>query len=285
MNPSLPFALVLALPTLLFASGAQADDYLSRMAGEHAGDRPVASPMTTESGGDATVEATTVQYATVDGAAVNGYFARPKDRPHAPGLIVIHEWWGLNDNIRMMADKFAGLGYQALAVDLYGGKSTDTPDGAMALVKQVGAAPQAALANLEQAYTFLAEKMKTPRVGVIGWCFGGGWSMQTALLLPDKIDATVIYYGRLVTDPAKLEPVKGPILGFFGGLDTSIPQSDIDAFQATLKKLGKSVEVHVYPDAHHAFANPSGTRYNAAAADDAWKHTVSFLNEHLEPAG
>jgi len=117
-------------------------------------------------------------------------------------------------------------------------------------------------ANVRQAYLYLSAEQHSPRVAVIGWCFGGGWSLATALALPDKIAATVIYYGHLETDRAKLAPLKMPILGFFGGQDQSIPAASIQQFESTLKEQGKAVEIHVYPNAKHAFANASGGNYN-----------------------
>jgi carboxymethylenebutenolidase len=139
--------------------------------------------------------------------------------------------------------------------------------------------------NLRQAHAYLEGTLGAPRVGTIGWCFGGGWSLATALLLPDKIDATVIYYGRLVTDPEKLRPLAMPILGHFGSLDQGIPVAGVRAFEKALKDLGKEVEIHVYEGADHAFANPSGGRYQAEAATDAWGKTVAFFARHLAGGG
>lgn len=120
-----------------------------------------------------------------------------------------------------------------------------------------------------------------PSIGVVGWCFGGGWSLQTALALGDGIDATVIYYGRLVTDPAELEPLTSPVLGIFGSLDQGIPVETVREFESALDSLGKEATIHVYEGADHAFANPSGTRYNAEAAEDAWEKTMAFFAQNL----
>ena len=136
-------------------------------------------------------------------------------------------------------------------------------------------------ANLRQAYDFLDNRLGARSVGTIGWCFGGGWSLNTALLMPDKIDATVIYYGRLVTDAEILSALNMPILGLFGSEDRGIPVDTVRAFEKTLKLLGKDVDITVYEGANHAFANPSGTRYQAEAAEDAWNKTVRFLRQHL----
>ncbi len=259
------------------------EQHMQLMAAEHAGDSPTASPAaTTPPAQPVTGEA--VVYGQAGGKPIHGFLARPQSaKGPLPGILVIHEWWGLNDNIRDMARRLAGEGYVALAVDLYGGATASTPDQAMQLMQATGKDPAAAKANLRQAYDYLATREHAPRIGVIGWCFGGGWSLQTALMLPDKIAATVIYYGHLTTDRAELAKLQMPILGFFGAEDKSIPVASVHGFESTLKSLGKSVEVHVYDGAGHAFANPSGTSYRPEAASDAWTRTVAFLAKNLKP--
>jgi carboxymethylenebutenolidase len=272
--------IALAASTAALSAHAGDDDFEARMAREHAHDSPAATPAATTPPA-AEVASETVTYATVEGKAVHGFLARPAGKAAgAPGIIVIHEWWGLNDNVRDMARRLAGEGYAALAVDLYEGKSGSSPEEAQALMRAALGRQPILEEILRQAYAYL-DGQKAPRVGVIGWCFGGGWSLATALLLPDKIDATVIYYGRLVTDPEKLRPLAMPILGIFGSLDQGIPVDSVRAFEAALKQLGKEAEIHVYEGADHAFANPSGGRYKEDAAKDAWAKTVAFLARHL----
>ena len=260
-------------------------DGLDATAREHAGDRPEASGAArTEPAAPVTTEE--VAYATLDGDEVTGYFARPEDdEGPVPGLLVIHEWWGLNDNIREMTARLAGEGYAALAVDLYGGETADGPERARELVQAVD--EDRALRNLEAARGFLGERLGDGAdggapVGVIGWCFGGGWSLQTALAMPEAIDAAVVYYGRPVTDRQELAELQAPLLGIFGAEDGSIPVETVRQMESTLEELGKPVEIHVYEGAGHAFANPSGTRYVPGAAEDAWSETVEFLERHLE---
>ncbi len=195
---------------------------------------------------------------------------------------MIHEWWGLNDNIRAMAERLAAEGYLALAVDLYGGEIADEPQQARELMQRAMGNAQAAEENLRRAYEYLTREQGVERVGTIGWCFGGAWSLRAALLLPAEIDATVIYYGRLVVDRDRLATLQMPILGLFGELDGGIPVETVREFEAVLESLGKPAEIHVYPGADHAFANPSGTRYNPEAAEDAWKRTTEFLARNLE---
>lgn len=258
------------------------EEFTEKMSEQHQNDKPVANA-SANTEPSLPVESQWVNYAEVDGKPVKGYLAYPKNVSNRmPGIIVIHEWWGLNDNIEMMTRRLAGEGFEALAVDLYGGETADTPEGARKLMSRAMQHKETNIDNLKQAYAYLTGTRKVPRVGSIGWCFGGGWSLQTALAMPDKLDATVIYYGQLVTDPKALKPLQVPILAFFGGQDTSIPQETINRFKTVLDSLGKSVEVKVYDDANHAFANPSGTRYNEAAATDSWQRTVRFLNEKLK---
>jgi carboxymethylenebutenolidase len=123
--------------------------------------------------------------------------------------------------------------------------------------------------------------LKAPAVGSIGWCFGGGWSLTTALLLPGQLDAAVIYYGHLVTDPQRLATLDIPILGLFGEQDQGIPLDGVRAFEGALKELGKDAKILVYPGADHAFANPSGRNYQPETAEKAWLETTAFLERTL----
>lgn len=272
--------LLLGAVTLLAGCGSEEKkDFLDRMTTEHEGDRPVqneSADLQTQQ----EVEGEEVVYAKVNGKSITGYLAEPDEDDEAPGIIVIHEWWGLNDNIRMMAEKLAGEGYKALAVDLYNGKVAESPDSAGSYARSVN--EEEAISNLKQAYDYLADEEDTDNIGVIGWCFGGGWSLQTALALPDKIDATVIYYGRLVTDANQLKKLQMPILGLFGEDDNGIPPKTVKQFESALNEAGVMNSIHIYEGAGHAFANPSGTRYVKKAAEDAWQKTTEFLEKNLK---
>jgi carboxymethylenebutenolidase len=224
------------------------------------------------------VTAAEIEYAP----GIRGYLARPESATGAlPGLILIHEWWGLNDNIQSMARRFAGEGYAALAVDLYGGAVASERSEAMTLMGKAMADRAAAEANLRAAASYLQSTLGSPRLGVVGWCFGGGWSLETAIVLGTELDAAVIYYGRLTTAEERLAAISAPVLGLFGAEDEGIPVSSVEAFEQTMKRLGKAIEIKVYSGADHAFANPSGTRYQAEAATDAWQRSVGFLAVHL----
>ncbi|WP_441000745.1 dienelactone hydrolase family protein [Fodinibius sp. SL11] len=272
--------IVLGLMLLLTAcSDSPEEEFIDRMDQEHKGDTPVenAAKDLTQS---AEVSGQEVTYATVNGEEITGYLAKPEGATNAPGIIVIHEWWGLNDNIRMMTDKLAGEGYSALAVDLYNGKVAESSDSAGTYARSVN--NEEAVDNLTQAYGFLADKEGADNIGVIGWCFGGAWSLQTALAHPDKIDATVIYYGRLVTDTEQLKSLQMPVLGIFGEEDEGIPAEQAKEFETALNNAGVENSIHIYEGAGHAFANPSGTRYVEKAAEDAWQKTVNFLKQNLQ---
>ena len=214
-----------------------------------------------------------------------GYLAMPQDAAEPlPGIIVIHEWWGLNDDIKAMTRRLAGEGYVALAVDLYGGKTAATPEAAQELLREFYADPDAARRNVQQAYDYLEKYAFAPRVASIGWDLGGGWSLQTALLYPGALDAAVMYYGQVFTDRERLEPLSVPLLGFFGGNDKSIPVREVQEFRAKLLDLNKNAEILIVPHADHAFANPASPTYNAKAADESWASTLAFLERHLKLA-
>lgn len=283
-------ALLIVLAAACAREGGEAgagDDYDTRVAAEHEGDRPAAAAAEAigAAGDDVEVIAEEVVYGSADGRELRGFLAQPagaEQRPDdgLPGLILIHEWWGLNDNMETMARRFAEQGYVALAVDLYGGEVAEDPERARRLTQTVEEGP--ALDNLRQARRYLAEEQRSPRVGVVGWCFGGAWSLQSALAMPDQLDAAVVYYGRLVTERDRLARLDTPLLGIFGAEDSSIPVEDVRRFESTLQELGKDAEIHVYDGAGHAFANPSGERYEPEAAQDAWEKTLVFLAEHLK---
>lgn len=256
-------------------------NYSQQLLQLHQDDRPVASPLVAQAPA-VPVTSESVVYATIDGKPITGYLARPAEASkNLPAILVIHEWWGLNDNIKQMAQRLAGEGYTALAVDLYEGQVADNPEQARVLVEAARQNPDRVNQHMAQAYQYLETEQQAPKVASLGWCFGGGVSLQTALLLPAQLDAAVIYYGRLETDPEALRPLEMPILGIFGSLDENPSVESVKQFEAALNSLEKPAEIHIYEGANHAFANPSGTRYNAEAAADAWEKTVAFLDRTL----
>lgn len=213
---------------------------------------------------------------------VNGTLYTPAGKGPFPALIVIHEWWGLNDWVKEQASKFADQGYVALAVDLYRGKVADNPDMAHQLMR--GVPEDRAKRDLGAAFDYLAAQsnVKKDRIGSVGWCMGGGYSLDVALLEP-TLAADVINYGHLATDTAELKKINAPILGNFGGQDKGIPPADVKKFGETLEKLGKKVDIKIYPDAGHAFENPNNKQgYRPDDAADAWKRTLDFLSGTLK---
>jgi carboxymethylenebutenolidase len=213
---------------------------------------------------------------------VNGILYAPAGKGPFPALIVIHEWWGLNDWVKQQASKFADEGYVALAVDLYRGKVADNPDLAHELMR--GLPEDRAVRDLKAAFDFLASQpnVKKDRIGSIGWCMGGGYSLDTALAEP-TLAAAVIHYGHLATDPEQLKKIQAPISGVFGGQDRGITPDDVKKFQQQMEKLGKKIEIKIYPDAGHAFENPNNKQgYRAEDAADAWQRTITFLAATLK---
>jgi len=206
----------------------------------------------------------------------------PAGKGPFPGIVVIHEWWGLNDWVKEQASKLADQGYVALAIDLYRGKAATRPDLAHELMR--GVAEDRAARDLHGAVEFLRSQknVNKDRIGSIGWCMGGGYSFNLALQEP-TLTADVINYGHLATDPEQLKKINASILGIFGGQDRGIPVDDVKKFEQTMKQLGKKVEIVIYPDAGHAFENPNNKQgYRANDAADAWKRTVDFLANTLK---
>ncbi|MGI9248358.1 MAG: dienelactone hydrolase family protein, partial [Woeseiaceae bacterium] len=198
-----------------------------------------------------------------------------------PAVIMIHEWWGLNDDVRATADRLAAEGFIVLAVDLFGGKTATSPTPARSLMLEVIENPELAEQNIRSAYEFVSSTAGAPKVGAIGWRFGATWSLNTALMFPDDLDATVIYYGPVTDDEEELRPVNSPILGLFAGKDISIKVESVEAFGASLERLRKDYDIQVYSGARQGFANPTSGYYDDGAASDAWQRTVEFLNRYL----
>jgi carboxymethylenebutenolidase len=227
------------------------------------------------------IDGKTVTYKSGD-ETVTGILYTPAGHGPFPALIVIHEWWGLNDWVKQQADKLAGEGYIALAVDLYRGKVADNADLAHELMR--GVPEDRATRDLRAAYDFLASQfnVKKDRIGSIGWCMGGGYSLDTALAEP-HLAATVINYGHLATETSELKKINAPILGLFGGQDRGITPDDVKKFQQAMEQLGKKVEIKIYPDAGHAFENPNNKQgYRPEDASDAWQRIVGFLAANLK---
>lgn len=208
---------------------------------------------------------------------VSGYLGAPAGAGKKPALVVIQEWWGLNDFIKGKTDDFAGKGYVALAVDLYRGKVAADPDTAHQLMR--GLPEDRAMRDLQAAVAYLRSlpDVDSKRIGSIGWCMGGGYSLALALAEP-SLAGSVLYYGRLVTDDAKIAGLKVPLLGNFGGKDQGIPPESVREFERKAKASSKSVDFKIYPDAGHGFASSKDPKvFRLEDAKDADARTDAFL--------
>jgi carboxymethylenebutenolidase len=221
---------------------------------------------------------------------VSGYLSIPQSSISAtdkalPAVVMIHEWWGLNENIKEMADQLASEGYAVLAVDLYNGTVAANPEEAGPLAGTVRENPSNAIANLQSAVRYLAslENVNSSRIASLGWCFGGGQSLQLALNTePDfPLAATALYYGNLVTDQDELSKINWPVLGIFGDQDQSIPVDQVREFGESLNATSIPNEIYIYDGVGHAFANPSNDNYAPQETSDAWEKTLAFLKKNV----
>ena len=202
-----------------------------------------------------------------------------------PAVVMIHENKGLNENIKNMANLLAKEGYVVLAVDLFNGEVTTDQKRASELSQAIRNNPESAITNLKSAVKYLTSlpNVNPEKIASLGWCFGGQQSLQLALNSEDHpLAATVIYYGRLVTEPETLSKIKWPVLGIFGEQDESIPVPTVEQFEEALTKNGITNEIYIYKGVGHAFANPSGENYAPNETQGAWHKTISFLNEYLK---
>jgi len=201
-----------------------------------------------------------------------------------PAVIMIHENKGLNDNIKKMANLLARNGYVVLAVDLFKGEVTTDRNRSSELSQYVRENQDIATANLKSAVKYLSSlpNVNPEKIVSLGWCFGGGQSLQLALNSQDHpLAATIIYYGRLLTDNASLANIKWPVLDIFGDQDKSISVNSVKAFEIALNSNGIPNEIYIYKGVGHAFANPSRENYAPKETQDAWQKTLAFLEKHV----
>ncbi|MBP5999381.1 MAG: dienelactone hydrolase family protein [Sediminibacterium sp.] len=216
-----------------------------------------------------------VPFNAADGKPGQAYFI-PAKKKSDKWLIVIQEWWGLNDNIKMEADQyFKDLGdVNVMAVDMYDGKVAATPDSAMKLMR--GADMNRMVALIQGAIKHAGSKAA---IYSVGWCFGGMWSLQTAILAGPQAKGSVMYYGRPESNMEKLKSIQCDIIGFFGNLDQSPSPAMVNDFEANMKLAGKNLTAYKY-EAGHGFANPSNPSFNAAAKADSYAKAIAFLKSH-----
>ncbi|WP_169567693.1 dienelactone hydrolase family protein [Sneathiella limimaris] len=212
-----------------------------------------------------------------DGTPVSATVAYPEVEV-APTVLLIHEWWGLNDQIKSVAAELGKMGYVALAVDLYGGKVAKTPDEARANMQAVQA-PVATETLVKWMEWLRLHERSTGKVATVGWCFGGGWSLNASIASP--ADGTIIYYGNVTREAAALKSLKGPVLGHFATKDQWINEKMVNGFVTEMEKAGQPApDIHWY-EADHAFANPSGGRYDEEDAMLSWQRTTDFLKKTI----
>jgi len=213
---------------------------------------------------------------TPGGLRVSGALAMPYGVP-APTVLLIHEWWGLNDQIKAVTAEFGKLGYLAVAVDLMAGKVATTPDEARAQTAAVD--PEAAADTLAGWIEWLrVHDASNRKIGTVGWCFGGGWSLAASIDSP--VEATVIYYGRVNREADELARLEGPVLGHFATRDRFIDEKMVADWEKEMDKAGRNYTTHWY-DADHGFANPTSALYDEADAKLSWGRTLRFLDANL----
>jgi carboxymethylenebutenolidase len=223
-----------------------------------------------------------VAYASGDPEA-RGYLAIPQGTGPFPAVILIHEWNGLVDRVRQVADALAAEGYVALAADLFQGRVGSSPDENMALVGEAQANPERMIANLNEAVRFLrARPDVTGRVGAMGWCFGGGVALSFGLD-GEEHEATAIFYGRLVDDPARLAALPHEVHGTFGRLDRGPSPEQVDAFAAALREAGVPNDLHIYDEVGHGFwlHVDQDPEVRTAPAADAWDRLRAYFARTL----
>ncbi len=211
-----------------------------------------------------------------NGKIVQAFLGRPLKR-RAPAVMLVHEWWGLNDQIKAVAAEFAEAGYLALAIDLMGGRTADHRNQAKLMLSRVSRSE--ALETAKRWLQWLKrQEGATGKVGVVGWCFGGGWALSASTVEP--VDATVVYYGRVNHPTTELKRLRGPVLGHFATHDIWINRDMVTLFEVGMNKVGKPYTNHWY-DARHAFANPTRARYDHGDAVLAWERTLAFFDREL----
>ncbi|GAB4114645.1 MAG: dienelactone hydrolase family protein [Roseiflexaceae bacterium] len=225
-----------------------------------------------------------LQIPNPNGPTIQAYVARPATPGPHPAVIMVHEWWGLNPAITGMADALAAEGYLVIAPDLFRGSSTSWIPRA---IYQVSTTPAEQInLDLDAVHAWLRQQpdVDTARIGVIGFCFGGRASLLYSIHNPDGIAATGIFYGMATTDPAQLAALRSPVLGIFGGADTSIPLDEVQALEAGLVQAGIEQTITVYPDQPHAFVRDAEAIAQPGAARDAWLQLLGFLDTNLKQA-
>ena len=221
-------------------------------------------------------------YGEVDEKLVYGHFAIPEDMiDPLPAIIVIHDWWGLDANMRGTVERLAGEGYIVLGIDLFAGNTAASLGDARVLEIAVVENPNLALENLRQAHDFIANTAGAPSVAILGYGFGGGWSLRATTELGVDLGACITFYGQVPGDKSVIAQLDAPFLGLFADNDRAVPKSEVLVFEEGLEELEKDASIVFYEDARRGFADRQSDNFRAADAEDAWDRVVNFLAEKL----
>lgn len=221
-------------------------------------------------------------YADVDGKLARGYSAYPNDMIEPlPGVLLIHDWSGLNDEMRAIADQIASRGFIVLAVDLFAGKVATERNDARGVLRVLVEQPELARDNLRQAYEFLDGSFDVPRTAVIGWGAGGLWALNAALMFPEDLDAIAMVQGQFFLDPARLQPLRMPVLGLYGAADRDIPNDRALAFGDALTAAGVKNKIRLFPTAGRGFMLKGGSSFDERQSKNAWEEIFAFLDDNL----
>ena len=288
-DPTLRHALFVTLLALCisFAGCGSGSDGAADTVPEAVGPAPAAT-VTSGDNRPATdqrsVDAESLPYAEIDDTLVYGHFAFPSDMIEPlPAIVVVHDWWGLNENALNDARRLAAEGYMVLAIDLYDGEVVSNVTSARAKMISVVEHPKNVESNLHQALEFV-RIAGAPQVATLGWGLGGRWALDAAVMFPDQVDAAVLYYGQVSDDEDRLAGVDGPVLGIFGDRDRGIKIDTVRRFEAAMQRLRKDLTLVVYEGVGHGFADPARTNYRSDITEDAWQRTTDFLAANLSGA-
>jgi carboxymethylenebutenolidase len=233
--------------------------------------------------GVTSTDLTNVTYTGEDGVVLHGYLAEPEGAGPHPAVLLIHEWWGLNEGMTILADALAAEGYTVLAVDAYRGELTTQIPRALWLLMTTPEAQIFADVDAGLDYLLGLDNVDAERVATMGFCFGGGQSLQLGMRESQNLALTIMYYGAVVTEPDLLRPLTDaqPVLGIFAGEDATIAVEDVIEFEAALNSLDIENQITIYDGVGHGFVNEEN--YNQPGqAGDAWQETLDFLSANFK---
>lgn len=270
------------------ASGCSRSDAPSAQREESSATAPPAAE-TTEDGQNAAigrdVTAESLPYAEINNELVYGHFAIPVDMidPY-PAIILVHDWWGLTDDVRARAERLAAEGYIVLAVDLFFERTAASVSAARELEIELIENPDRAQQNLRQAIDFIGASSGAPRIAILGYGLGGGLALNASLTMPERLDAVVSYYGPVQTDEDALQSASVPFQGFFLEGDRAVRIENVRTFNDIMSAVNDDVDIRIYGEGRRGFADPGSSTYDPALAAETWQHMLSFLDSTLSTA-